>query len=145
VKDGLSQNQQHTNDYFMETYNKAAINVPQQYLVLVNQVFEIEKKISLLVEENSIIRNLNKLKELIENELFKGVGIIGLSYYNPMGENYNETRTDCEASISGVGSDNLVIVEVIKPIIYLSFYENHMNVKKIIQKAVVVVESQPKN
>jgi hypothetical protein len=37
----------------------------------------------------------------------------GLVYHNPIGEPYNETRTDIEASISGNSADNLIITEVI--------------------------------
>ena len=127
----------------MEDFKKALIKVPQQYLDLINQIFEIEKKTSVLKEENSLQRNINKLKDLIENELFSGInGTMGLSYYSPFGETYSETRTDCEASIAGISSDNLEIIEVIKPIIYYCYKENEKVIKTIVQKAVVVAESK---
>lgn len=127
----------------MQDFKKVAVKVPQQYLDLINQIFEIEKKSSLIKEEHSLQRNINKLKDIIENELFKGTGgTIGLSYHNPLGERYSETRTDCEASIAGTSSEDLEIVEVIKPIVYYSYLENQNIIKTIVQKAVIVAESK---
>jgi len=127
----------------MQEFRKITVKVPQQCLDLVNQVFEIEKKISQINEEHSIHRNINKLRDLIENELFKGTGgTIGLSYHNPIGENYSDTRTDCEASIAGTSSDNLEIVEVIKPIIFYTYLEDEKMMKAIVQKAIVVAKSK---
>lgn len=100
------------------------------FLDIINQVFEIERKAEKLQESNSIQRNLDKLKEMLETQ--------GLIYENPIGQNFDETRTDCNASIAGESTDNLVIVEVIKPIIRVK--QNNMT--QIIQKAVVVVQSQ---
>lgn len=127
----------------MQEYRKAIVKVPQQYLDLVNQVFEIEKKSLQIKEEHSIHRNVNKLRDLIENELFKGTaGTIGLSYHNPLGEVYSDTRTDCEASIAGTSADDLEIVEVIKPIIFYSYLEEDKVIKAIVQKAVVIAKSK---
>ena len=33
---------------------------------------------------------------------------LGLTWHNPIGENFDETRTDCEASIAGESAENLV-------------------------------------
>jgi hypothetical protein len=127
----------------MQEFRKITVKIPQQYLDLVNQVFDIEKKASQIKEEHSINRNINKLRDLIENELFKGTGgTIGLSYHNPIGETYSDTRTDCEASIAGISADNLEIVEVIKPIIFYSYLEEDKLMKAIVQKAVVVAKSK---
>jgi hypothetical protein len=60
-----------------------------------------------------------------------------LEYLNPIGERYNETRTDVTATISGSSSRNLVITEVIKPIIV----QRVGNVQQIVQVGVVIVES----
>lgn len=114
----------------------------QHFLDFINQVFEIEKKANLLKEDNSIQRNINKLKDLFENEFFKNNdGTLGLSYVNPIGEFYNDSRTDCDASISGTSTENLKIIEVIKPVIYYSYIDNGKIIKSIIQKGIVVVES----
>jgi hypothetical protein len=126
----------------MQDHRKLHVKVPQPFLDLINQVFEIEKKASQLKEENSIQRNINKLKDLIENELFKGANGVGLVYHNPLGEKYSQSRTDCEASIAGTNTENLEIVEVIKPIVFYSYNEQNNIIKTIAQKAVVVVEEQ---
>jgi hypothetical protein len=119
------------------------IKVPQPYLDLVNQVFEIEKKVGQIKEDNSLHRNLSRLHTLIESELFTdGHGAIGLSFHNPIGEPYNVSRTDCEANIAGSGAEDLEIVEVIKPIIYFSLKDGGHVRKLIVQKAVVVVKSR---
>ena len=118
------------------------LKVSQHFLDFINQVFEIEKKTNLLKEDNSIQRNVNKLKDLFENEFFKNNdGTLGLSYLNPIGEVYNDSRTDCDASISGTSTDNLKIIEVIKPIIYYSYLDDGKIIKSIVQKGIVVVES----
>jgi TolA-binding protein len=115
------------------------IKVPKYFLDLINQIFEIEKKLSNIQETNSIQRNLNKLKDLLENEISTQSGEQGgFIYHNPIGEVYNETRTDCEASIAGSSTDNLFITEVIKPII--RYKKGGLNI--IVQKAVVVAESK---
>ncbi len=106
---------------------------------ILNQIFEIEKKVKKLSDENSISRNLQQLKDHFKTSIIGKEG--GLSYYNPIGEKFNETRTDCEASIAGEKTENLVITEVIKPIIRLHQKERMF----IIQKAVVIVESQKNN
>ncbi len=109
--------------------NKTNKIIPE-YLYILNQIFEIEQKTSKINEKNSIDRNIQRLKNYFEN--------IGIVYYNPVGEKYSETRTDCEASIAGESTDNLIITEVIKPIIRL----NQDGLTHIIQKAVVVVETK---
>jgi hypothetical protein len=126
----------------MQDVKKFKPKLPQVYLDFINQIFEIEKKVNNLKEENSIQRNINKMKGLMEEEFFKGSSIIGLTYHNPLGENYTDTRTDCEATISGIGVENLEIVEVIKPIIYYSYQESDKVMKVIVQPAVVIVQSK---
>jgi hypothetical protein len=113
------------------------VKVSKFYLDILNQIFEIEKKAGQIQESNSIARNINRLREIFDNELPNPLGTgIGLIYVNPLGEDYNETRTDCEANIAGVSTENLKITEVIKPIIY---YRDGGR-KGIVQKGVVVVE-----
>jgi hypothetical protein len=119
--------------------NKIIIKFPQSYLDLLNQVFEIEKKVSSLKETNSIHRNLTKMKETFRNIFPSESGEeSGLSYHNPIGEPYNETRTDVEASIAGASTEKLFITEVIKPII--RYHKGGINT--ITQKGIVIVETQ---
>ena len=98
-------------------------------LSILNQLFELEKKISNQPIEKSLQRNLRRIRSEFEN--------VGYKYHDPLGEKYNLTRLDCEAMASGTGADNLMIVEVIKPIIY--YQQNDRN--EIVQKAVVIVEN----
>jgi hypothetical protein len=126
----------------MQEIKKIMVKVPQAYLDFMNQIFEIEKKVANIKEDNSIQRNLNKMKGILEEEFFKGSSTIGLTYHNPLGETYSETRTDCEATIAGTGVENLEITEVIKPIIFYAYQENGKTLKVIVQPAVVIVQSK---
>jgi hypothetical protein len=114
------------------------ITVPKAYIDLLDQVFEIEKKLESISEPNSIGRNVNRMKESFENLFADG----GLIYQNPLGEKYNETRTDLDANIAGTSADNLVVKEVIKPIIRL---RANSGATTIVRKGVVVVESKKIN
>lgn len=115
--------------------NMQTIKLPKQYLFMLNQIFEIEQKINKLQEPNSVQRNLDRLKDFFENEaLTEGQGMV---FHNPIGEKFDETRTDCEATISGNGHDNLEIIEVIKPIIYVKYGQTQV----IAQKGIVIVQS----
>ena len=102
--------------------------VPQQQLQILNQLFDMEKKLEKMDNVRSLARNMRRIKGLFEE--------LGLTLHNPLGEFYAETRTDCEATISGTSSENLVIKEVIKPIISM----NIDGLPHIVQKAVVIVE-----
>jgi hypothetical protein len=108
-------------------------SAPKWALTLLNQLFEIEKKLS--ATENSdpsnCLRNITKIKDAMEAE--------GLFYENPIGQPFNETRTDLEATISGTVIDNLRVVQVFKPIIR----EGKRDFSRVSQKGIVIVESQP--
>lgn len=112
------------------------------YLDLINQVFEIEKKATALTETHSIQRNIRNMRNWFERELVFKVGdqltTFSFTFHNPLGESYSETRTDCDASIAGSSTEDLVITEVIKPIVWLTIGGVGKN---IVQQAVVVVES----
>ncbi len=129
----------------MQEITRVTVKVPQAYLDFINQIFEIEKKAANLKEENSIQRNLNKIKGILEEEFFKGSSTIGLTYHNPLGESYSDTRTDCEATIAGTSVENLEIIEVIKPIIFYAYHENEKVIKVIVQAAVVIIQSKTSN
>ncbi|MEN9523350.1 MAG: hypothetical protein RL065_1727 [Bacteroidota bacterium] len=96
---------------------------------IINQLFEIETKLKLENLDGKFERNFNRIKQTIEAE--------GYTYHNPVGEKYAETRTDCEASISGGLGSNLKITQVIKPIIHK--HENGNST--IVQKGIVIVEN----
>jgi CTP:phosphocholine cytidylyltransferase-like protein len=113
------------------------IAIDKRMVEILDQVFEIEKKLECLSEANSINRNVSRLKEMFEYLTADG----GLIYQNPLGEPYNETRTDLEASIAGKNTDNLVVTEVIKPIIR---WRTSSGATTIARKGVVIVESKVK-
>ena len=54
-----------------------------------------------------------------------------------MGQSFSETRTDLEATITGEGTDNLKVVEVIKPIIRVG----DKSFSRVVQKGIVIVQS----
>jgi len=110
------------------------ISIPKQYIEILDQVFEIEKKLESISKPNSIGRNINRIKEI-----FEYLNIGSLIYQNPLGEKFNETRTDLEASIAGSSTENLIVTEVIKPIIRL---RSNNGTTTIVRRGVVVVESK---
>ncbi len=73
-------------------------------------------------------RNFNRLFNIFEED--------GYMIQDPTGEVYTESRTDCEASISGRISSKMKITRTIKPIIY----QRKDNGMQLLQKAVVIVE-----
>ena len=117
------------------------IKIPKQYSDLIDQIFEIERKLERIDESNSIHRNINKMKDVFEHiGDTASENNIGFTYHNPIGEDYNETRIDLEASIAGDSTKELVIIEVIKPII--RYKKGNSSV--IARKGVVIVESKNK-
>lgn len=109
------------------------VEVPRFLLTVLNQIFEMERKLELHGDAAGVTRNLERLKSLLQDE--------GLFYENPMGSRFDETRTDVEASISGGGVENLFVVEVHKPVIR---YGNN-DFSRVIQKGIVVVKTADAN
>lgn len=105
------------------------IEVPKWALTVLNQTYEVERKLTLHGDPGNALRNVEKLKDTLAVE--------GLFYEDPMGQSFKETRTDLEASISGHGTENLVVVEVIKPIIR----GGNAGFSRVVQKGIVVVQS----
>jgi len=109
----------------------SAIEIPSQILLLINQLFEIEKKLVKIGPEQSISRNIERMKDIFAE--------MNIYYENPIGQPYSDTRTDCDAHIAGSNLDNLVITEVLKPLIR---YKKE-GFTRILQRSVVIVESKP--
>jgi hypothetical protein len=105
------------------------IEVSKWALGIVNNVYEIERKLVLHGDSAQLSRNVNRLKELIKE--------MGLIYEDPFGQPFKETRTDLEASISGASTENLHVTEVIKPII-----REAGGLSMIVQKGIVIVEEK---
>ncbi len=103
---------------------------PKWAFALLNQLYEIERKLVTHGDSGNALRNVVKMKDTFES--------LRLFYEDPMGQPFKETRTDLEASISGIGTENLVVVEVMKPIIR----EGTREFSRVLQKGIVVVESK---
>lgn len=99
----------------------------QQLLIdTINQLFEIEKKVKVNGYER-VGSNISKLKWMFENA--------GFEFVDPTGEMYNETRTDCEATILAT-KEPYTISECLKPIILKKVDDR----KEIVQLARVIVK-----
>ena len=109
----------------------------QFYLKILNQIFEIEKKLNRLEASNSIARNLNRIKDLFESNI-PNKEDFGFFLENPLGQVYDDRRIDLDATISGEGIENLEVIEVIKPIIRLK----QRGFNQLVQKGVVIVQSK---
>jgi hypothetical protein len=93
-----------------------------------NIIYDLDKKVSKSSDSESIKRPLTRLKELFLDDF-------NLTYHDPSGESFNETRTDVVARIAGESADDLVILETLKPII--RYTKNELST--IVQKGVVTV------
>ncbi|MBL7800802.1 MAG: hypothetical protein JNL95_08740 [Chitinophagales bacterium] len=100
----------------------------QNSIPIINQVFEIQTKLNDLSETTPFERNLNRLFAIFEEE--------GYVVKNPIHEPYQESRTDCEASIVGNINSKMKITKVLKPIIYQKIGAQ----MQLVQKAIVIVE-----
>lgn len=110
-----------------------AMEIPKWTLITLNNLYEVEKKLVLHGDAGNAARNVEKIKDVFAE--------LGVFYEDPMGEEFKETRTDLDATISGSGTENLVVVEVIKPIIRAG----EATFSKVVQKGIVVVESKEGN
>jgi hypothetical protein len=125
--------------------------VPKSILVALNLLYEMERKLQKHGDPANLQRSINKMKDAFSEEGLPfldatgGQSRFGFVYENPMGQAFSETRTDLEATISGPGTENLVVVEVIKPIIRAVIRDGGDELSRIVQKGIVVVESRKEN
>jgi hypothetical protein len=97
-------------------------------LQIINQLFEMQARLKEAHMATNFERNFKRLFNIFEEE--------GYLIQDPTGESYQETRTDCEVSISGRVGPKMKITRTIKPVIYLKKDGNLL----LQQKAVVIVE-----
>lgn len=109
------------------------MEMPRLLFQTLNQLYDIERKIALHGDAAGIQRNLERIKDAFAGDL--------LFYEDPMGQSFSETRTDLEASIAGESTENLVVTEVIKPVIR----HGDRNYSRVVQKGIVVVRSKETN
>jgi len=103
--------------------------LPKWVQQLLNNLYEIENKLGRGGDPGNAMRNVVKMKEALATE--------GVFYEDPFGQSFDETRTDLEVTISGSGTENLRVVEVIKPIIRIG----ESSYSRVAQKGIVVVQS----
>lgn len=113
------------------------IQVSKSILVALNQLYEMEQKLKKAGDTANLQRNVGKMKDAFVE--------YGLAYEDPMNQPFKETRTDLDATISGEETENLVVVEVIKPIIRAVMREGAGEFSMVVQKGIVVVESRKEN
>jgi len=118
----------------MQTQIKLNKAVKNQIFIL-NQIFEIENKLSKINITHTINRNIEKLKYFYENDFDEEISFV---IENPIGQSYDVTRTDIEANIVGDSVDNLVIIDVIKPIIRIKIKK----ITQVVQKGIVIVQEK---
>jgi len=98
-------------------------------VLIINQLFEMQAKVKESGAAQNFERNFNRLFNIFEED--------GYIIQDPTGESYAETRTDCEASISGRIGSKMKITRTIKPIIY----QKKEGSVQLLQKAVVIAEN----
>jgi hypothetical protein len=95
---------------------------------MANLVFELEKRVA-DNPSTAIPRTIQRMKDVIDEA--------GILLLNPMGEVYQETRTDLEANIVSPAKV-LYVLDVIKPVLYV----REQQAKILLQKGVVIVGSK---
>jgi len=103
---------------------------PKYLLQTLNQVFDMERKLMLHGDSANVLRNVERIKDA-----FAGMDLF---YEDPMGQPFSETRTDLEASIAGASADDLVVTEVIKPVIR----QGKQAYSVVVQRGIVVVKTR---
>jgi hypothetical protein len=111
--------------------NMPVIEVPKWALTAMNNLSEMERKISISGDPSNLKRNIERIRDALEGE-------VRIFFEDPMGQPFNETRTDLDATITGTGTDDLVVVEVLKPIVRVGTREY----SRVVQKGIVFVESR---
>jgi hypothetical protein len=104
--------------------------VSPQLLTVLNHLCELEQKIAKSADGEGLKRHVARMKDAFQE--------LHLVYDYPLGKPFDETRTDVEAHISGASTDDLRVVEVLKPVIRLSV----AGTSRVIQKGVVVVSGR---
>ncbi|MBL7731016.1 MAG: hypothetical protein JNM88_07545 [Chitinophagaceae bacterium] len=97
---------------------------------IINQLFEMQSRINEAGMTANFERNFKRLYSLFEEE--------GYIIQDLTGEAYTESRTDCEAGISGKIGSRMTITRTLKPVIY----QKKDGAVQLLQKAVVIAENK---
>lgn len=96
-------------------------------LSIINQLHLLESKLRKQSELSTGIRQLDRIKGVLESE--------GYVIDNPLGEPYNSMRTDLEVNLVSSEDTSLQVNEVIKPVVYLK----KAGENNLLQRGVVIV------
>lgn len=102
------------------------------HLRLINHLFELEKRLAGKTELDAANRIVGRMKGVLDE--------LGYLVHNPLGEKYDITRSDCQASVVGDKLTDLVIVDVVKPLVHLREDQDR---RRLIQQGVVIVSANP--
>lgn len=109
-----------------------------------NLLFQARKRLGRIEGTEAADRSIEALEALFAQE-FLPAGQ-GFFTHDPTGEKYSDTRTDVQASMSGEATNNLRIVETMKPIISLrATSPDGASTSIIVQQGVVVVRGSDTN
>ena len=100
------------------------------YIQLINQIAEVENRIAQDDLMPKYERNFNRIRTLLEEE--------GFIYKYPVGERYRESNADYEANIVGRESVEMIITQVIKPVIY----RREADRVTLVQRGIVMIEAK---
>lgn len=100
---------------------------PDSILSMINQLHTLESKIRKQPELSSGVRQLDRIKGILESE--------GYVISNPEGEPYDPMRTDLDVNLVSTQDAPLHIKEVMKPVVYL----RNAGQNKLLQRGVVIV------
>jgi hypothetical protein len=104
---------------------------PKSLFRLLNHVYELERKAAKLADGDAVVRHVRRMRDLFETDFH-------LTYEDPAGQPFTETRTDVEARVAGDSAENLIIIETLKPVIRYS----EGPTSSIVQKGVVVATAR---
>lgn len=138
--DGHSQNQQREAIIVRPSMPTAQTSSGVQWLLdMADQLFELDRKIRENGEDHLYQRNIDRLQRVLGSCLTQPGGEEGgIEYHDPLGEPYDERRTDLEATITGESAENLEVIEVIKPIIRF----RSGNETRILRPGIVIARSK---
>jgi len=95
----------------------------KQLYEIVNQLSTLENK---LRSNDEFERCFSRCRQALQE--------LEITYYSPLNEVYRDTRTDVEAHITGNPGPNMVISQVIKPVI--------VHKGALVQRGIVIVETK---
>ena len=112
------------------------ISVDKKIITILNQLFEIERKSKENGHLDKIVRNIERIKSALIQDNQSGE----IFYEDPTGEEYSETRNDLEVHIVGENTQDLIVVDVIKPII--RYGNRQLGLTQVIRRGLVSVTSK---